>query len=216
MGVELKSSSFMSTKTYLFSTSSHPDAISINSLDITLFKPKYDFSQYDYFILSSKQASNALKQYSVNVLKPALCISKVTANSYEEIAGEVLEIANGYGDDLSLLVKKYPKSTKWLYLRAKIVATGFVSQCQEEGYDIDELIIYESTCSKEILNIDVGEKDILIFTSPSSIDCFLKNAYISTLNRVIVIGKTTALRLPKNIRYQIAKEKTIESCIKLI
>ena len=211
-----KSEFYMSKKIYLFSISSHPDAISVNSLDITFLKPTIDFSKYDYFIVTSKQTSEALKQYLHVELKPALCVSVASAASYEKIGGKVLEIGGGYGDNLVEKIKKYPKNTKWLYLRAKIVASDFVCTCRDDGYDIDEVVVYESGCSAEIKNVEVQEGATLIFTSPSSVNCFLENHTISEKSKVIVIGKTTAKALPKNLEYIISKETSIESCFKLI
>lgn len=203
-------------KIYLFSTSSHPEAISVNSLNITLLKPNINFSQYDYFIMTSKQVSKALQEYNPKYFKPALCISKLTAKAYENIGGTLLEVGMGYGDDLALKIKQYPKSTNWLYLRAEVVASDFVFECQKEGYNIDESIVYKSACSTEIENISVESDSVLIFTSPSSVKCFLKTHEISSLNKTIVIGKTTALALPQHIKYTLSKETTIESCINSI
>ena len=206
----------MTKPIYLFSISSHPHAKSINSLDIKLLKPVIDFLKYDYFIITSKQTSKALKQYENLKLKPALCVSVASAKSYEDIGGKVLDIGAGYGDNLIQKIKMYPKSTKWLYLRAKIVASDFITPLREEFYDIDEIIVYESDCSKEIWHVEVEDDATLIFTSPSSVKCFLKNHTISPHAKIIVIGKTTAKALPDNIKYQLSREKTIESCFKLI
>ena len=200
---------------YLFSISSHPDTISVNSLDIAFFKPEIDFINYDYFIITSKQASEALKQYKTPNLKPALCVSVASAKAYEDIGGEVLEIGAGYGDNLVDKITQFPHATKWLYLRAKIVASAFVSTCQDAGYDIDEIVVYESGCSKAIWDVEVEDDAVLIFTSPSSVNCFLKNHTINPDAKIIVIGKTTAKALPQNIEYIISSKTTIESCIEI-
>ena len=203
----------MKKQIYLFSISSSPHAKSINSLDIKLLKPEINFSNYDYFIVTSKQTSEALKQYENRELKPALCVSVASAKSYEDIGGEVLDIGGGYGDNLVSKIKEYPKSKKWLYLRAKVVASDFVSICQKDGYDIDEIIVYESGCSKEIWHVEIKEEAILIFTSPSSVNCFLQNHTISPHVKVIVIGKTTAKALPLNVKYILSAKTSIDSCI---
>jgi len=204
-------------KIYLFSTSSHVDAISINSLDITFLKPKIDFSVYDYFIITSKQTSKALRQYDINSFKDikALCVSQKTAEAFEKLGGDILEVGDGYGDKLTNRIKKYPKNTRWLYLRAKDVASSFVKELKKEKYHIDEIILYESRCSKDILDLHVEDNATLIFTSPSSVECFLKNKTISAKNKVIVIGETTAKVLPENTEYIVSNEKNIESCISL-
>ena len=203
---------------YLFSISSHPNAISVNSLDITFFKPDIDFSQYDNLIITSKQASKALTQYDKNsyIHLSALCVSLQSAKSYEALGGEVLDIGGGYGDNLIQKIHSYEKSKKWLYLRAKIVASDFVQRCKEDGYLIDEAIVYESSCSEAIDKVVVEEDAILIFTSPSSVKCFLQRHSFTKKQRLIVIGKTTAKVVPEGVSYEISPETTIESCFKMI
>jgi uroporphyrinogen-III synthase len=203
---------------YLFSISSHPDAISINSLDITFFKPKIDFSQYDALIITSKQASKALQAYDREdfIDLPALCVSTQSAKSYELLGGKILDIGGGYGDNLVEKIRSYPKTRRWLYLRAKVVASNFVEVCKKEGFLIDEALLYESNCSKEIENISVDESAILIFTSPSSVQCYLKKHKFSHQQLIVVIGKTTAKALPENVQYIISPETTIESCMSVI
>ncbi|MDF1877857.1 uroporphyrinogen-III synthase [Sulfurimonas sp. SAG-AH-194-L11] len=208
----------MQSKPYLFSTSKHSDTIHVNPLEIFFFETKINFSQYDYIILTSKQSVNALKKYDNKTYadKQALCISQATAQSFRDIGGRVLEIGAGYGDNLSEIISKYPKSTKWLFLRAKEVASNFAQVSRENGYSIDEVIVYESRCSTEIQTVRVVQDATLIFTSPSSIKCFLKYHVLKENYKVIVIGKTTAKALPLYIKPIIASEPSIQSCLKLI
>jgi len=202
---------------YLFSISSHPNAVSIPSLTVKLFKPQIDFSKYDYLIITSKQVCESLKQYETQsyINKPALCVSQASAASYKDLGAHVLATGGGYGDDLVEKIKEYPIDTKWLYLRAKIVASNFRQICTSDGYNIDEVIVYESDCSSEIYSVSVQESATLIFTSPSSLTCFLKTHLLSVDNTIIVIGKTTAKALPKGVKYHISEKTTIESCIEL-
>jgi len=205
----------MNKPIYLFSTSSHPNAVNVNSLDVKLLKPQIDFSKYDYLIVTSKQVSKALTQYEKEdyLNKKALCVSTQSAISFKALGGRVLEVGSGYGDNLTAKIKKRPKKTKWLYLRAKIVASNFVSLCKEEGYDLDEAIVYETSCSKEIKNVETVNDAVLIFTSPSSVHCFLKNHNIDKTSKVVVIGLSTASALPNNVDFVVANETTIESCM---
>jgi uroporphyrinogen-III synthase len=202
---------------YLFSISSHPDAISINSLDITFFQPEINFSKYDYLIITSKQASKALEQYANKeyLLKPALCVSAQSAKSFENSGGNVLAVGKGYGDNLVEQIKSYHKDKKWLYLRAKVIASDFVSTCKKEGYSIDEKIVYKSDCSSAIKEISVEDDAVLVFTSPSSVKCFLKNHNLLSTHKIIVIGKTTAKAIPPNCSYFLSNDTTIESCMQI-
>ncbi len=202
-------------KIYLFSISSHPDAINIGSLDITFFKPNIDFSKYDGLIITSKQVSKVLMQYKKEeyLHLSALCVSMQSAKSYEALGGKVLDIGGGYGDNLESKIKSYPKEKKWLYLRAKTVASNFVQICKDEGYKIDESIVYESDCSSAISEVQVEDDATLIFTSPSSVKCYLKNHTFEEKQSIIVIGKTTAKALPAGVNYILSDKTNIESCI---
>jgi len=200
---------------YLFSISKHPQAISINSLDVTFFQPPIDFSLYDYLIITSKQASKALSLYETDAYlkKPALCISSQSALSFQNLGGKVLDVGGGYGDTLVQKIRTYPKTTQWLYLRAEVVASDFVEVLRAEGYSIDEVVVYKSGCSKEIEAVEVSSDAILIFTSPSSVACYLKTHTITPTQTVVVIGKTTQKALPKGVKSVISEETTIQSCI---
>jgi len=203
---------------YLFSISSHPDAISINSLDITFFQPDIDFNNYDALIITSKQASEALRHYKKEayIHLPALCVSVQSAKSYENLGGKVLDIGGGYGDNLVEKIKSYPKEKRWLYLRAELVASDFVAVCKNDDYNIDEAVVYKSECSKAIDDVVVEDEAVLIFTSPSSVKCFLKKHNFTKEQKIIVIGKTTAKALPDGVAYIVSPETTIESCMKTI
>jgi uroporphyrinogen-III synthase len=205
----------MSRPIYLFSISSDPRAISINPLSIEFFKPSVDFSQYDNFIITSKQIAKILHFYEVpkECLKPALCISQQSAKSYKAIGGDVLAIGKGYGDTLVQKIQEYPKETKWLYLRAKEVASNFVQETLHQGYIIDEAILYESSCSNNLENLCLNKDATLIFTSPSSVKCFMQKNTILPSYSIIVIGESTKKALPYDVQCKTAKKTTIESCI---
>ncbi len=207
----------MSKKIYLFATSKSKYAINVKSLDVRYLKPDIDFAKYDYLIITSKQTVKALEQYEKKdfIEIPALCVSAKTANLYDEFGGKILAIGDGYGDNLIKNIKEYPKETKWLYLRAELIASDFVQKSRDDGYAIDEEVLYVSECSKEILDIRVSDDSTLIFTSPSSIECFLKNNTINPNAKIIVIGKTTANYLPNGIEYIISQNTSIESCVEL-
>ena len=207
----------MSKPIYLFSISSHPDAISVNPLNIEFFPPDIDFSQYDYFIITSKQIAKILSFYEVKKesLKPALCISKQSAKSYKTIGAEVLDVAKGYGDTLVEYIQNYPKETKWLYLRAEVVASDFAQLCREEGYKIEEKILYRSSCSQKVGEVEIAKDAILLFTSPSSVECFLNYHTFTVEQQIVVIGKTTLKKIPKGFSVSLAKEQTIESCMQV-
>jgi len=207
----------MSQPIYLFSISSHPDTISVNSLNIQLLQPQIDFTKYDFIIATSKQVFKALELYNYSEYssKKFLCISNATAKSCIDTMCEVLEVGSGYGDDLSRVISNYPKDSKWLYLRAEIVASNFVEKSRKQGFSIDETTLYKSDCSDEIQNVVVSSNATLIFTSPSSVKCFYKTRSIDATHKVIVIGASTKKALPLGIICEVSPNVSIDSCVKL-
>ncbi|MDQ1263146.1 MAG: Uroporphyrinogen-III synthase [Campylobacterota bacterium] len=205
----------MSKKIYLFATSKSEHAINIKSLDVRFLKPDIDFSKYDYLIITSKQTIKALEQYDKKdfIDTPALCVSTKTSNEYQSFGGKILATGDGYGDNLIKNIREFSKETRWLYLRAEFIASDFVQRSKEAGYLIDEATLYVSECSQEILSVRVDDDSTLIFTSPSSIECFLKNNTIHPNAKVIVIGTTTAASLPNGVKYEISQNTSIESCV---
>ena len=202
---------------YLFSTSSHPDTINIRSLEISFFSPHIDFSLYEYLLITSKQALKALKNYQCQSYsgKKVFCISQATAKVATAMGFEVVAVAKGYGDTLTEIIKQYPKTTHYLYLRGEVVASDFVQRCQKDGYTIDEAIVYKSECSQVLLDMEFKKQSIFIFTSPSAVKCFLKTHTFPKDSLSVVIGKTTAQSLPKETLYAIAPEPNIAACVTL-
>jgi len=54
---------------------------------------------------------------------------------------------------------------------------------------------------------------IIIFTSPSTIHCFLKNFEWDESYTAVVIGKATKVHLPVDAEYVVADEPLINACI---
>ena len=197
-------------KIYLFSATPNLNALHVNTLDFDFFQPQINFSNYDYLVLTSKKAVDALQYYNkkdyINI--PALCISRFTKEYYEKFAGKILDVGNGIGSNLQTIIDTYPKDKKWLYLRAKEIAS--------DALHVEEAIVYESRCSDEILNFRLEDNDaILIFTSPSSVRCFLKNNSLHVEQKIIVIGTTTAKALPTKVNYKVSDKTSINSCLEL-
>ena len=199
---------------YLFSLTKHDDVTHINTLHVEYFTPTIDFDTYDYLIITSKQVLEALKSYGDGwKSKAVLAVAAPTAKAVKATGGKLLEYGMGYGDDLVKIITSYPKEKKWLYLRAKEVASDFAAVCKSEGYNIDEVVVYETSCSEELLHVKVEDDATLIFTSPSSVKCFLKHHDMKPSHNIVVIGKTTAKAIPLHVKYKVANEPTMQSCI---
>lgn len=188
------------------------DVIHIPILSIHFLAPDIDFSLYRGVIVTSKQAAQALKSYSPDWTElNIVCVGESTANVIKELGASHIEIAQGYG--MSILNVLSPHKGKWLYLRPKMIASSWPSRARELGVEVDEVIIYETTCNDDIKELKIAQDGVLIFTSPSSIECFCKRSNILSTHDVVVIGSTTQAALPLGIKSTLSEETSVVSCI---
>ena len=199
---------------YLFSKTTHPDVTHIPILNTLFLQPKINFNNYDAIVLTSKQAVTALEQISPEWKKvPALSIASKTEAMVRDAGGLLLERGDGYGDSLDeIIVNKYA-TYRWLYPRPKIVASNFKDRVKERGVAIDDVVVYETSCNDACQNIDLPDDATLIFTSPFTIECFLKFYTFKSSYKVVAIGKTTARALPKEVDYVMPTTPNVDACV---
>lgn len=201
---------------YLISKTSYEGVIHIPILTISFLTPDIDFTEYEGVIITSKQAVSALQNYSVdwNTLQ-CIAVSKSTAQCVHDAGAKQIEIAEGYGNSIPGILNAKVRSGKWLYLRPKVVASDWVETAREYGIDIDEAIVYETLCNESAAHYTVADDGVLIFTSPSTIRCFLQNYSILPTHTIIVIGKTTQNALPSGITSYMSEVSSVASAVDL-
>lgn len=188
------------------------DVIHLPILSIHFFTPEIDFNLYTGIIVTSKQAAQALKHYSPNWDRlQVICVGEATAEAVEALGASHIKIADGYG--MSILDVLSQDEGTWLYLRPKMIASSWPKCARESGIRVDEVIIYETACNDTMQKIEIAKNGVLIFTSPSSIECFCKREKILPTHDVVVIGTTTQKALPTEIKSILSAETSIESCI---
>ena len=143
----------------------------------------------------------------------------VTNSAFRTIAKEFgANIAfigfSGHGNDFANELIPYLKNKKTLYIRALKTVSNLTNILKENGIDIDEIISYKTSCNKQEIKI-LDKNSTIIFTSPSSVECFFKKYSWEDSFKAIAIGKTTALYLPKNIKCEISSITSVEECVKL-
>jgi uroporphyrinogen-III synthase len=200
---------------YLISKTSHKNAVDVIHLPILSIKylhPQINFSLYDGIIVTSKEAAKALQSYDIDWNRlDILCVGASTASEIGAMGGCNITVASGYGDSiLEVLENQY---NRWLYIRPKAIASSWPQQARMMGKKIDEVILYETTCNEEMEEIPIAQDAVLIFTSPSAIECFLKRYELLSTHAVVVIGTTTQKALPSNVASIVSEVTSIESCI---
>jgi len=185
-------------------------------IDFTVTAESIDFSQSDTLIFTSKQAVVTADNIDVSWKNyPCIAIGPATKKQIEDLGGKVIFYPRSfYGETLSTDISQFFRDRKLLYLRPKEVSFDSKGFLQKEGILLQEQIIYETSCLKYSLEEKPSKDAIIIFTSPSTIHCFLKNFDWDESYTAVVIGKATKVHLPKNASYVVADEPLIASCIK--
>ena len=173
-----------------------------------------DLKDYDTLLFTSKQAIKFTDEINSSWrTKKILSVGSATAKLAKELGTkDIFFPEKFYGKELSKEIIKQFKDKKILYIRPKKVAFDSKKFLSSNGLSINEKILYETSCV-EYENIDIKKRSIIIFTSPSTIECFFKNFKWDDSFKAVVIGESTLNNLPKNVNAFVAKEPTIDACI---
>ena len=205
----------MSNPIYLLSPLVKEDTISLPMIRFQTVANEVDLSDCDVLMFTSKQAVKSVDQLNPEWKKiPSLAIGSATAMQIEKLGGKVLYQPNSfYGKTLSQDIIEKFHDKKILYLRPKEVSFDSKSFLASSGISLDEQIIYETICIDYKEDAKPTEDAIIIFTSPSTIHCFLKSFTWDESYTAVVIGEATKEHLPANVHYVVADIPRIDACI---
>jgi len=180
-------------------------AVSFPLLKFIYFRPEIDLTQYDALIITSKEAIKALSYLKWQNIR-VYCVGNATAKlvpnvAYSQNSGGALELVE--------YLKKNSIDERLLYCRGEKVSVDIASKLK-----IDETILYKSICIEDKPKIKIAPNSTIIFSSPSTVDCFLKYYKFESSFKAIALGKTTALSLINaKIPHVISPSTTISSAI---
>lgn len=202
-------------KIYLLNEQKHEDVENLEVFQIEYIKSDVDLKKYDALVFTSKNGVKAINSFNQDWKNiPSYAIAQKTANTIIKLGGVVEFIGNsGHGNDFAYELKNVLKDKKVLYVKALKTVSNLPNILKENGIFLDEIIAYKTSCKKS--NIILEENSIFIFTSPSSVECFFKQYKWNDSYKAIVIGKTTANYLPKEVEFSISSETSVEECVKL-
>jgi len=201
---------------YLLSPSAGEGTISLPMITFSITAKSIDFAKSDTLIFTSKQAvisTNAIDENWKNY--PCIAIGPATKKQIESLGGEVIYYPKEfYGESLSSDIAHFFSDKKLLYLRPKEISFDSKSFLEKEGIDLEEQIIYKTSCIAYSQEYKPVKHAVIIFTSPSTIHCFLKNFLWDESYTAVVIGKATKVHLPQNANFVVADEPSIVACMK--
>lgn len=196
---------------YLLSNQQIKGVHNLPSIQIKYLHQDIDFDA-KYLLFTSKNGVLALDKIDKKWKEiPAICIGEPTAKMVKKLGGIVKYVGQkSYGDDLALEIVQNFTPTKILFPRAKEVLSNIVEVLEKHNFDVVQKIVYETQCAK-ISNFP--KEGIFIFTSPSSVKCFLSQTKWKEGYKAVAIGTKTASVFPYKIT--ISNIQTIQNCIQI-
>ncbi|GIT98479.1 hypothetical protein TSL1_13000 [Sulfurovum sp. TSL1] len=184
--------------------------------DIEPIQQEVDLFPYDALVFTSKNALYALDTMDQTwKKKPAYVIAPETAKIVKHLGGNLKFVGKKkHGDQFGLEIAEKYRHQKLLYIRGSKVVSDLVSILNRDDIQCDELIIYQTVCKTFDKKVKLPKNSTIIFSAPSTIECFLKNIAWDESFKAIAIGKTTANYFPKNITPVISDTTSLESCVK--
>jgi len=176
-----------------------------------------EFNKFDGLIITSKQGVIALNEISCGKWQtlPVAAIGDLTAKEVENRGGKVIFIASSaYGDVLASELALNFKNYRWLYPRPKVVVSKIAADLRSCGIEVEEKIIYETSCVHYDNHSKPCKGAVLIFTSPSIVRCFFKNFSWDDSWRAVAIGKKTAFAFPDYVKPEISPTTSIDEAIR--
>jgi len=173
-----------------------------------------DFHQYDCLIFTSKNAIKYVDKIShLWKNKPAYAIGPETAKMIKSYGGTLSFVGKEkHGDEFAQEIVESLEGKKVLYIGAEKTASNLVEILGKNGIDCEYKAIYKTVCNKRTFNFP--KKSIIIFSSPSTVECFFKNNTWQDDFTAISIGRTTASYFPKEIEPLISYNTSLEGCVK--
>jgi uroporphyrinogen-III synthase len=200
---------------YLTSPKSYDGTHALAMIDFRLTAEAIDYQGCDTLMFTSKQAVLSADAIDPDwKTYPTVAIGAATAAQIEALGGTVLyHPKRFYGETLAQEVLAQFRSRDLLYLRPRVVSFDSRAFLAQAGYDLKEQIIYETFC-RTYRSCDAPPPGaIVIFTSPSTIRCFLEQFPWREDYTAVVIGEATLKHLPSGARYRIAPRPLIDACV---
>lgn len=203
---------------YILSDKKVQNSKNLAVIEIEFLKKEIDLKEFDFIIFTSQNGVLALDSLNSEWKKtPSFAIGKATAKKIVDLNGNLIYTSiSSHGDSFASEIISIIKDKKVLYIRAKKVASNLVSILRESNIHIVDKILYETKCS-ECDKLNKPEKDsYIIFSSPSTIECFFKCFEWDSSYKAVAIGKTTAKHIPKNVEFLVSPIQTLKGCVEFI
>jgi len=202
-------------KIYILSDKNIKNAHTLPVIQIEYKKQNINLEKYDALIFTSKNAIKALdsmdnswKQIAAYVIAPQ------TAKVVKNLGGNLQLVGKEHhGDQFAQELIGELQDKRVLYVSGAKIVSNLMNILKSNNIECDNLIIYETVCKEYIQKLKIPKYSTIIFSSPSTIKCFLKNVKWDESYTAISIGNTTAKFFPEYIKPFISENTSLESCV---
>lgn len=188
---------------------------SLPVIETQMIEEKVDLSSYDALVFTSKNGVKYIDRLTNEWKKiPAYAISAQTAKAIKDLGGKVAFVGKEkHGDEFAHELLSLLSGKKTAYVGAQSTISNFMKILQENGIECDHIPVYHTVCKAYEKKITLPKGSVVIFSSPSTIECFFKNVTWDESFTAISIGRTTAKYFPDFIQPLIAENTSLESCV---
>jgi uroporphyrinogen-III synthase len=145
---------------------------------------------------------------------PAVAIGPATAAQIRRLGGKVLhQPPEFYGKSLAEELVRLFRDRKLLYLRPEKISFDSRGFLAKAGIELKEQVIYRTVCRRYRSEEAPPSGAVVVFTSPSTIHCFLENFGWRPDYRAVVIGRATLEHLPEGCAHAVAEHPSIDACL---
>jgi len=184
-------------------------------LEQIFFKESIDMSIFDMVIITSKNSIRALDSCTKEwVDKPLFAIGEGSANEALSLGGkDVLSLNSKSGFEFAKSLLPYASGKRVLFPRGEDSVSNVDELLKNSSIDITSLVLYKTICKK--VEEKPQKNSVIIFSSPSTINCFFENFSWDESYKAVCIGEVSASFLPNYITPIISPLNSMDECMKI-
>lgn len=200
---------------YVLSNTSVKHAKNLPMIETVPVLNSIDLSKYDALIFTSKNAIKHLDEITQDWKTiPAYVIAPQTAKIVKDLGGNLTFTGKTkHGDAFANEIKEDLENKNVLYVGGEKTVSSLVDILNENGIKCTHQPVYKTVCLNYPEKISLPKNSKIIFSSPSTVECFFKNAIWDESFTAISIGKTTANFFPKHITPIVSDVTSLSGCV---